>query len=422
MKSDLQLRPTKPFLQRLQSAEIRRADEIRSVRTADIMDAPLQRSGESLHHDPFCPMSDPFDSSRREFLSGRAAMKEAARTGSAVADAITDGADVPPEPSAHDTIRLETRAMGCPWCVIMEPGPPEQVMQASAALEIVHALDAQLSVYRDDSEVSRVNRAAAGAPIEVEPGLLQLLLQCRRLSEETAAAFDPAVRALILLWRRCRQEGRVPDQSEVDVALSMAGMRHVLLDESTPAVSILRQGVGFDLGAIGKGYALDRASAELGRLGMQDFLLHGGHSSLMARGEHHEQAGWPVGLRDPLFTEQHYATILLRNQALATSGSNVQFFRHRGRRYGHILDPRTGWPAAGLLSATVVAPTAAEADALSTAFYVMGLEKALRYCDNHPAIGTVLVPPPAGRELQPIIRNIPADVLFLGTKSTLPVD
>src|SRR5687768_13244546 len=133
-------------------------------------------------------MSDAFDSSRREFLSGRAALKEVARTGSAVADAITDGTQGRTAPSAHDTIRLETRAMGCPWCVIMEPGPPEQVMQASAALDIVHALDAQLSVYRDDSEVSRLNRTAAAAPIEAEPGLFQLMLQCSRLSGETEGA------------------------------------------------------------------------------------------------------------------------------------------------------------------------------------------------------------------------------------------
>jgi thiamine biosynthesis lipoprotein len=359
-------------------------------------------------------MSDPFDSSRREFLSGRAALKEVARTGCAVADAITGEAEGRTAPAAHDTIRLETRAMGCPWGVIMEPGPPEQVMQASAALETVHALDAQLSVYRDDSEVSHVNRAAAGAAVTVEAGLFQLLQHCRQLSDGSEAAFDPAVRALIFLWRRCRQEGRVPDQMEVDAALTMSGIRHVRLDESTQTVSFLRQGVGLDFGAIGKGFAIDRATAELRRLGMRSFLLHGGHSSLMARGEHHGQGGWPVGLKNPLFTDQHYATILLRDQALSTSGSNVQFFRHRGRRYGHILDPRTGWPAEGLLSVTVVAPTAAEADALSTAFYVMGLEKARRYCDNHPAVGAVLVPPPVDRDLEPVVCNIPADVLFIG--------
>ena len=356
--------------------------------------------------------SDPFDSNRREFLSGRAVAKEAARTGAALADALVDASPRNP-PSAHETIRLETHAMGCPWCVILEPGPPEQVLQASAALEVVHALDAQLSVYRDDSEVSRLNRTADDAPVRVEAGLFALLQQCRLLSEATEGAFDPAMRALILLWRDCRHAGRIPEPYEVDAALWISGLQHLQLDESSQTVTFLRRGVGFDFGAIGKGHGIDRGAAELQRQGLCDFLLHGGHSSLFARGEHHGQGGWPVGLKNPLFTEQHYATILLRDQALATSGSNVQFFRHRGRRLGHILDPRTGWPAEGLLSVTVIAPTAAEADALSTAFYVMGLEKAVRYCDNHPAIGAVLVPPPAGRELEPVIRNIPAERLFV---------
>jgi thiamine biosynthesis lipoprotein len=121
-----------------------------------------------------------------------------------------------------------------------------------------------------------------------------------------------------------------------------------------------------------------------------------------------------VGVKNPLFTDERYATLLLRDQAMATSGSNIQYFRFQGRRYGHILDPRTGWPADELLSVTVLAPTAAEADALSTAFYVLGLEKALEYCDNHPSIGALLVPPPQqGRRLEPVVRNISDDALFL---------
>jgi thiamine biosynthesis lipoprotein len=158
------------------------------------------------------------------------------------------------------------------------------------------------------------------------------------------------------------------------------------------------------------GHAVDRASRELRQLGVGDFLLHGGHSSVFASGDHAGQGGWPVALRNPLFLDAPYAVVLLANQALGTSGSNVQYFRHEGRRYGHILDPRTGWPAEGLLSASVVAETAAEADAVSTALYVMGLENAVAWCKDHPAIGAMLVPPAdaAGR-LRPILCNLSED-------------
>ncbi|MCA9072169.1 MAG: FAD:protein FMN transferase, partial [Planctomycetaceae bacterium] len=169
-----------------------------------------------------------------------------------------------------------------------------------------------------------------------------------------------------------------------------------------------------NLGGIGKGYALDRAGQFLSESGLDHWLFSGGFSSLLARGQHRQLGGWPVGIRNPLFPDQLMGTILLKNQALSTSGSGVQSFRHDGKRYGHILDPRTGWPSEGMLSVTVLAPTAAEADALSTAFFVLGLEKAKEYCDNHRNVSSLLLPPPhRGRRLTPINCGIPDDVLFL---------
>ena len=101
-------------------------------------------------------------------------------------------------------------------------------------------------------------------------------------------------------------------------------------------------------------------------------------------------APWKIGVKDPLRDQRRLGQIELHDRALGTSGTQFQSFRHRGRRYGHILDPRSGWPAEGVLSVTVLAPTAAEADALSTAFYVMGPEAAMDYCRQHPSIAAIL--------------------------------
>ncbi len=362
-------------------------------------------------------------SSRRDFLTGRAAQRQVARAGEAFADAVVDTGEHRPVPEGHDTIRLETRAMACPWSVIMNPGPPRQVMAASDALDLVHALEVQMTVFRDDSELSRINRAAAETAQPVERGLFQLLLECRELSDATGGAFDPTSGPLIALWRRCRHDGRIPTLVEIDAARNAVGMQHVRFNAEECKISFDRPGVSLDLGAIGKGYAIDRTTAHLDSEGIDQFLVHGGFSSLFARGDHYGEGGWPVGIRNPLFTDRRYATVLLRDQGMSTSGSNIQYFRYQGRRYGHILDPRTGWPAEGLLSVTVLAPTAAEADALSTAFYVMGLENALAYCDNHPAVGAVLVPVLGrGRTLEPVVRNVPDDVLFFvdGPASDVP--
>jgi len=167
------------------------------------------------------------------------------------------------------------------------------------------------------------------------------------------------------------------------------------------------------LNSIGKGYALDRAGDVLTEGGVENWLFHGGHSSLLARGTHGDLEGWPVGIRNPLFPEQRLGTVLLRDRGMSSSGSGVQYFRHGGKRYGHILDPRTGWPTEGMLSVTVLAPTAALADALSTAFFVIGLEKAAEYCHNHEGVSALLIPPPAqGRRLEPVRCNLD-EVLFL---------
>ena len=107
--------------------------------------------------------------------------------------------------------RLETRAMACPWSVVLNPGPPRQVMIASDALDLVHEVESQLSVYRDDSRLSRLNANAADAPQTVDPGLFELLKRCQDLAVETEGAFDPVTRSLILLWRRCREAGTVPE-------------------------------------------------------------------------------------------------------------------------------------------------------------------------------------------------------------------
>jgi thiamine biosynthesis lipoprotein len=360
---------------------------------------------------PTIPLIDP-SSSRREFLSGRSVLKQVERAGGQIADGL---AAHPPE--AGDTIRLEARAMACPWCIVLNPVLPPVVMAASHALDLVHELERQLTVYREESEVSRLNREAAEAPQVVERRLFELLGRAKRLSAETGGAFDPTSGELILLWRRSREEGRIPTQEEVDSALERTGIeRLVEFHEEESSIRFHKPGVKFDLGAIGKGYAIDRIAEELRDARIADFLVHGGFSSLFAQGDHNGQGGWPVGIRNPLFTEQRYATVLLRDQGMATSGSNIQYFRHEGQRYGHILDPRTGWPADKLLSVTVLAPTAEEADAVSTAFYALGLEKAREYCDTRRSLGALLIPAPAGgRTLEPVVCNIPDDALFFGS-------
>ena len=317
------------------------------------------------------------------------------------------------QPSAGITVRLTTRAMACDFSAIMNPGPTEQIEAAGTALEAIHAIEGWLSIYRESSELSAVNRGTT-VPMSVRGDLFELLQKAAEIHARTEGAFDMATGALTRLWRNCRSEQRIPAQDDVDLALNSSGLQHVGLMPESNSVLFCRPGIILDPGAIGKGYALDEAERILieAENGPKSFLLHGGHSSLKARGDHNGHAGWPVGIGNPLFTEKRLGTLLLCDRAMATSGSNIQFFRHEGRRYGHILDPRTGWPVEGMLSVTVLAPSAALADALSTAFFVMGVEKAGLCCENWPEVGVILIPfPEQGRKVQPVVVGIPQDLI-----------
>src|SRR5205823_2937824 len=158
-------------------------------------------------------------------------------------------------------------------------------------------------------------------------------------------------------------------------------------------VRFRRSGIEVNLGSIGKGYAIDRAVEVLDRRGVRAALLHAGGSSVRAVGSQPgEERGWPVGIRHPWEEDRRIAIVQLRDRALGTSAATYQHFEYNKRRLGHLLDPRTGRPADGIASATALAPTAAEADALATAFFILGVEKTRLYCAAHPAIGAVVLP------------------------------
>lgn len=380
---------------------------------------------------------------RRDFLAGRALRDEIVAVGQAAGDAILGEPDeLRREPTSGATVRLATSAMATNFAVILNAvhrdDPRQPLRWASEALDVVHQLEDQMSVYRPQTELSQLNREAASNPVPVEQRLFELLCLARDIAVETDGCFDPTSGQLIALWRQCRKEVRLPTESEIADRLALVGMRHVLFNPSPigagdgnsttrnnlprtmmalrlneAEISFNQAGVELNLGSIGKGYALDRAAEILIEHELTEWLIQGGHSSVVARGGHNGLPGWPVGLRNPLLPQRRLGTILLRDQALATSGTAVQHFRFEGKRYGHIIDPRTGWPVDTMLSVTVLAPTAAEADALSTAFFVGGVELAERYCHNHRSVSALLIPPPTGgQRLEPVNLGIPPEQIF----------
>ena len=335
--------------------------------------------------------------SRRRFLSARSA--EDSDTPQIDPHSAGSGdANSADERDAEGTqptymMQIGRRAMACEFAVLLNDRQYRQGSDAAVdALDLVDELEDQLTIYRDHSEVSRINRSAVGEATQVEPGLFALLRQCVELWRATDGAFDITSGPLIRAWGFLRRRGRVPSDVELRDALACVGSQHLTLDKQS--IRFAQTGMDINLGAIGKGHALDRCSALMADRQVDDYLIHGGQSSVLARGQRQggsDQSGWIVGVRHPLRPGERLLEVSLLDQALGTSGSAAQSFYHLGRRYGHILDPRSGQPASQLLSATVIARSAAVADALSTAFYVMGLDATRAYCERSDDVSAMLV-------------------------------
>lgn len=298
-----------------------------------------------------------------------------------------------------DIVRVIREAMGTAFEVALVGDDPDELTRAAeAALDEVDALDEQLSVYIEASDVSAINAEAAAKPVRVEPELFDLLMLCQRLHRETAGAFDITVGPLLRCWGFYRRKGRVPPAGELAKARRLVGMDHVTLDPKARTIAFDRRGVAIDLGGIGKGVAVDRVADELRRLGHESFRVHGGTSSVYARGAPPGRKAWQVSIRHPLVAKKRLATLELSGRALSTSGGYERFFDVGGKRYCHIIEPRTGRPVQGMLSCSVLTPNATEGDALSTALFVLGVEGARRYCRKHKDVEAILVPvPPRGQ-------------------------
>jgi FAD:protein FMN transferase len=243
-----------------------------------------------------------------------------------------------------------------------------------AALREVERLEAQLSLYRPTSEIARVNALAAREPVRVSPSVFRLLQHARQLQAESGGAFDITVAPLVRCWGFMHGTGRVPEPAEIEEARSCCGMTHVILDEQNYSVRFDREGVMIDLGAIGKGHAIDCAAETLREAGVTSALLHGGTSTVYGIGAPPDANGWKIAIGPPPGQSPREISVVLRDNALSVSAVWGKCFEADGKKFGHVIDPRTGWPVNNAVQAAVVLHSATETDALSTALLVRGLE------------------------------------------------
>lgn len=334
-------------------------------------------------------------------------------TGESVAKAVqarveaSDGCEAAATPSSL-LVHLSRRAMATEFELYLNDHRDQDEMEAALeALDLLEELEDQMSIYRDHSEISEINRSAFKSPQRVEDQLFQLLGQAQAIYEATGGAFDLTSTPLSRLWGFFHRAGRLPSDVQIESTKNLIGGDHVHLDDERQEVSFDLPDIELNLGAIGKGYALDRIAQNVLGAGVTSFLLHGGLSSVRAVGCRDGATGWRIDMKHPLIPARSLGEVNLVDLSLATSGCGNQFFYHRGKRLGHIIDPRSGypveWEGGGVHSATAIASEAASADALATAFYVLGPDRTREYCETHAGVGAIFVLPTGRAETETIV-------------------
>jgi FAD:protein FMN transferase len=308
----------------------------------------------------------------------------------------------PPPP-----VVLARHAMATRFEIALHGSDPVALRAAGEeALDEIERLESRLSLYQPTSEIARVNAGAARAPVRVSPDVFRLLEHAQRLHHETAGAFDMTIAPLVRCWGFMGGHGQMPSPEEMAEARAAVGMRFVELDPQHSTVRFARDGVMLDLGALGKGYAIDCAAEILRESGVTSALLHGGTSTTYAIGCPPREETWKVGIdwgerrtgvspvpEDATRSAEEarpgsttlgsstdrrdvcptlIAVVPLRDESLSVSAVWGRAFESGGRLYGHVIDPGTGEPVMGAWLAAVVVPLAADSDALSTALLTLG--------------------------------------------------
>src|SRR5262245_31900914 len=268
---------------------------------------------------------------------------------------------------------------------------------AAAAHREIQLVDSLMSNWTTTSEVARINRIADSTTTPVQPLVGDVIARSLRLWRDSDHTFDITVEPLVRAWGFIGGPRRVPSEAEARAAWALVGAGDVAFDSAAGTIRFARRGMRIDLGGIAKGYAVDLAIRALRARGVANALVDAS-GNMMSLGHPPGSEHWRIGLRDPRDRVRWFARLWLDGDAISTSANYEQFVAKDGKRYGHILDPRTGQPASGLLAVTVVAADATTTDSWDTPLYVLGRDAAKAKALERTDVAAVLVAPGAPAE------------------------
>jgi thiamine biosynthesis lipoprotein len=274
--------------------------------------------------------------------------------------------------------------------IVYAPDEAAANKAAKAAFARIAELDGIMSDYRPASELMQLCKKAGGEPVKVSQDLFYVLSKSQQLAERSGGAFDVTVGPIVRLWRVARKTRRMPDADKLKQALELVGYKNVRLDEKAQTVQLLKAGMQLDLGGIGKGFAADEALKTLEKHGIKSALVAAG-GDIAVSAAPPDADGWSIGiapLEDPENNPKRY--LLLHDMAVSTSGDFEQHVEIDGKRYSHIVDPKTGIGLIGRQSVTVVAPRGIDSDSLTKVVSVWGPKRGLQFIEKMPGVAAYL--------------------------------
>lgn len=250
-----------------------------------------------------------------------------------------------------------------------------------AAMAEVKRFDRMMSLYKDDSEITKVNMAAGKNPVKVSPEMIEVVEAARRVSELTDGAFDVTVGPLVVLWQMRLKEGKVPTESEIKKIRALVDYRNIVVDKKASTIFLKKPGMIMDFGGCAKGYVADKVAEMLKRRGIDNAIVALA-GDIRVMGHRPDGSPWRIGVQHPRDKDKVMAILDLSDKYISTSGDYERFKIVHKKRYQHILDPHTGRPSSGMESVTLIADKGAVGDPLTTALFILGAEKGMRIVKN----------------------------------------
>jgi thiamine biosynthesis lipoprotein len=258
------------------------------------------------------------------------------------------------------------------------------------AIQEISRIERLISSWDDRSQTSEVNRNAGVRPVQVDKELFELIERSIVLSKLTDGAFDISYASMDKIWKFDGSMTQMPGENDIKVSVDKVGYENIVLNQENSSVYLKVKGMKLGFGAIGKGYAADKAKELLMVKGVPAGIVNAS-GDMTTWGKQADGSDWKVAITNPLDKNKAFALLPVSDGAVVTSGNYEKYVNFNGKRYTHIIDPRTGYPAVGIISVTVFAPKAELADALATSIYVMGKDVGLDRIDQLPEIECIII-------------------------------